>query len=298
MFNIENEMGRRQTTEPFKHFWMEVSPDFAEEILSNCNTHNRKISQAVVDKYATDMKNGKWKATHQGLAFDKNWTLLDGQHRLWAVIESGVTVEMAVTTGMDKETLLAIDGGRARRAQDQVYLATGKIMPEALVRQFFIAIRNTGRASAQELKAYYDEYATDFDWVTDLNQEKKCKLGGVSVQAALMVAYRHYRKQWGKLPDKQKELAALEKRLKRFWYLYVDGTHQNVQGVEDGDQTAISFSRHALARFRGKNMGYQVKMDLMKRAEFAISLFLAGKDFAKAWTEQSNHVYALPDMVS
>jgi len=43
------------------------------------------------------MKAGRWKLTHVGIAFDINNVLQDGQHRLWAVVFSGRTVEMSVT---------------------------------------------------------------------------------------------------------------------------------------------------------------------------------------------------------
>ena len=41
---------------------------------------------------ARDMKAGHWRLTHQGIAFDPAGVLIDGQHRLWAIVESDTTL--------------------------------------------------------------------------------------------------------------------------------------------------------------------------------------------------------------
>jgi hypothetical protein len=48
---------------------------------------------------------------------------MDGQHRLWSVVESGCTVMMLVTHGLDREAQLTIDAGRARNAVDVMAIA-------------------------------------------------------------------------------------------------------------------------------------------------------------------------------
>ena len=45
---------------------------------------------------ADDMRAGRFVVTHQAIAFDAKGNLIDGQHRLRAVIMSGVTVTMQV----------------------------------------------------------------------------------------------------------------------------------------------------------------------------------------------------------
>lgn len=110
-----------------------VTPTMAQKWLRECNTHNRTISQAFVKSYAQDMRNHAWGFTHQGIAFDDSNTLVDGQHRLLAVIEAGETVPMLVTTGLPKthkngvllETIDLVDRGRARRVGQQLQLSHG-----------------------------------------------------------------------------------------------------------------------------------------------------------------------------
>lgn len=72
-----------------------VTPALAKQWLEK-NTNNRNVNFAKVKKMAKDMREGHWDTTHQGIAIATDGTLVDGQHRLMAVVESGVTVRMNV----------------------------------------------------------------------------------------------------------------------------------------------------------------------------------------------------------
>jgi len=97
------------------------------------NTHNRNISQSRVDTYATDMLADKWHLTHQGIAFDTHGVLMDGQHRLSAVVlaqevagdEKKISIPMMVTYGVQREAMVAIDGMLVRKIGDQLKLFDG-----------------------------------------------------------------------------------------------------------------------------------------------------------------------------
>jgi hypothetical protein len=76
-----------------------ITPRIATQWLER-NLHNRPMNEAIVARYVTDMKNGRWVLHHQGIAFDEKGDLLDGQKRLKAIIDAGVTIPMMVTTGL------------------------------------------------------------------------------------------------------------------------------------------------------------------------------------------------------
>jgi len=98
-----------------------VTPRLASQWLE-LNPNNRRISQARVSFYASQMQSGSWKLTHQGIAFDEQGYLVDGQHRLCAVILSGVTTRFWVFDGVSRESMIAIDVGKARTADDAFIL--------------------------------------------------------------------------------------------------------------------------------------------------------------------------------
>lgn len=73
-----------------------ITPKIADELLRK-NKTNRKVQQAVVDQYARDMRNQRWATTHQGILLGAEDCVIDGQHRLLAIVKSGVHQRMMVT---------------------------------------------------------------------------------------------------------------------------------------------------------------------------------------------------------
>lgn len=100
-----------------------VTPSLAKTYLST-NTKNRSVRLRKVASFAAMMASGQWLLTHQGIAFDMDGVLLDGQHRLMAVMESGKTVRMAVFRNVpdtkDIKAMAVIDTGTIRSNPDQL----------------------------------------------------------------------------------------------------------------------------------------------------------------------------------
>jgi len=106
---------------------MDVTPAVAEKWL-NANTHNRPLRDLLVEKYVKAMKAGEWRLTAEPIAFSKPFidtagvhhkeTLIEGQHRLWAVVNSGVTVQMTVWFGCEKDEFEVIGQGATRTQGD------------------------------------------------------------------------------------------------------------------------------------------------------------------------------------
>ena len=75
---------------------------------------NRNISKAVVDSYAITMKAGKWLLNGEAIVFDIDGILLNGHHRLHAIIKAGVPIQTFVTRGVEHESYTTFDCGRHR----------------------------------------------------------------------------------------------------------------------------------------------------------------------------------------
>lgn len=103
--------------------WMIITPAMARDWLESRNTNNRNLARSKVDQYASDMRNGNWRASHQGIAFYEDGILADGQHRLKACAETGINLESFVTFGLSREAGTGIDSHRARKMDDQIKIA-------------------------------------------------------------------------------------------------------------------------------------------------------------------------------
>jgi len=91
-----------------------VTPEMAKTWLEN-NLVNRPLIQRNVEALVWDLKNGKWKITHQGIAFNRDLLLVDGRHRLNAVVIFGIAAPMRVTYNFDCEYAAPIDTGCMRK---------------------------------------------------------------------------------------------------------------------------------------------------------------------------------------
>lgn len=105
---------------------LDISPETAEDWISHCNSRNRNLSDRYVEYLTKEIEAGRWKLTHQGIAFSPNRVLLDGQHRLWAVVLSGRTVPMRVFFNVPPEAMDTIDTGRMR-SNDQIISLGGEM---------------------------------------------------------------------------------------------------------------------------------------------------------------------------
>ncbi len=99
--------------------FMQVTPEVAARWLER-NTRNRNQRSRTVSRYARDMAAGRWHVDGSPIKFAPDGTLLDGQHRLAAVIESGATITTAVAFGIAPAAQDVMDTGPARRPGDQM----------------------------------------------------------------------------------------------------------------------------------------------------------------------------------
>lgn len=96
-----------------------ITPEIAAEYLG-LNLKNRSLSEVLAATYSQDMAKDKWYLNTDAIGFDSTGALMNGQHRLTAVIESGKAVEMMVVYGLDEKSRATTDIGRKRTVADEL----------------------------------------------------------------------------------------------------------------------------------------------------------------------------------
>ncbi len=99
-----------------------VTPKIANEWLIS-NMKNRRVSHTSVAKYSSMMKSGEWIDCIGSISFDESGALIDGQHRLLAVVESGVSSKFVVVKNVRKMARLVVDTGKVRTASDAIAIS-------------------------------------------------------------------------------------------------------------------------------------------------------------------------------
>lgn len=102
--------------------WMRIGPDEARKMLAR-NDGNRKIRRGRVKRYARALREGRWLPTGDAICFGVDGKLLNGQHRLLAVVESGVEIFSIVAFGLPPESFKVMDRGATRDPGDLAHIA-------------------------------------------------------------------------------------------------------------------------------------------------------------------------------
>lgn len=99
-------------TEPIASI-MKITPALAVEWLKT-SKGNRTINNDRLTRYASEMMQGRWMLNGEAIGFDEDLCLIDGHHRLHAIIRSGVTIESVVVMGLPPGAASTIDIGLSR----------------------------------------------------------------------------------------------------------------------------------------------------------------------------------------
>lgn len=103
---------------------VDVTPELAEHLLLTAEAvPHRPRTMRRIAGFAGAMTRGQWQVTHQPIAIDPDGALIDGQHRLSAVVAAGIPVSMLVAYNVPRETFAVIDAGQARSTGQALYIA-------------------------------------------------------------------------------------------------------------------------------------------------------------------------------
>ena len=96
-----------------------ITPEVAAIMLAN-NPSNRNIRKGHVADMARDMLAGAWQTNGDAIRLNGDGSLIDGQHRLSACVQSGVPFETVVITGLPSSVRDTVDGGAKRTHGDRL----------------------------------------------------------------------------------------------------------------------------------------------------------------------------------
>ena len=99
-----------------------VTPKVAEAWL-NANKSNRRLRDGVYEKYAEDMRNGRWTNCPEPISFYIDGDIADGQQRLWAIIESGTSQTFPIARGLSRSDGLNLNTGLGRSIIDNARIS-------------------------------------------------------------------------------------------------------------------------------------------------------------------------------
>lgn len=110
---------------------VQVTPEMASELLKK-NTHNRRINLVHVSSLVSIIKRGKWQFNGDAIRVSVSNVLLDGQHRLEAIVRSETPLQTVMVTNLPDEVFTTIDTGTRPRGAGDVLGIAGENIPSDL----------------------------------------------------------------------------------------------------------------------------------------------------------------------
>lgn len=141
-----------------------ITPQKAGEMLKR-NNKNRTISKLHVKRLANEIRSGRWKVNGDTICLNGD-VLIDGQHRLHAIIEAGMPIQSFVVDGLPSDVFDTKDTGKRRSHHDTLSVLGKKNTTRLASMLKIIDKYNTGKSNKtvyysngdieELLKLYYD----------------------------------------------------------------------------------------------------------------------------------------------
>lgn len=154
-----------------------VTPALAQKWLKKNHAENRAVSWSRVESYANDMRANVWMLSPQGIIFDTEGTLIDGQHRLHAIVAANVTVRLSVFEGHELEIHGPIDQGMPRSVATILGLHSRRVAALSTLRGLEQGVPSTVRLTSAEAQSLHERYAPLLDRFDDRVRGKQRLVG-------------------------------------------------------------------------------------------------------------------------
>lgn len=157
-----------------------IDPLTAQSYLAR-NISNRNKSEMIVETYARIMKAGKWTISNDAITFDVNNVLLNGQHRLYAIVKSGTTQQFLVARGYPSESADNMDEPKVRSASDKMKFknVNDSVNVSSIVRRYLYLSnhRSVGQNHGPSMKftaiEIMDEYLQGVEFWQDISKKSR-----------------------------------------------------------------------------------------------------------------------------
>lgn len=107
-----------------------ITPDLAKHLLAY-NHGNRKLREKTVKYWIGCLKTGSITMSHQGIAMAGDMCnpirIIDGQHRLEAIVSSGISWPFLMAFNVPEDSFKNIDNGLSRTMTDRTELSSSRV---------------------------------------------------------------------------------------------------------------------------------------------------------------------------
>jgi len=238
-----------------------ITPELAAKYLEH--NKNRRLQEGYAVRLANAMKEGEWRLTHQGIAFNCDGSLRDGQHRLRAIVISGIPQQFWVTRGVPEDAVLVMDTHKARSDADALTLSgspTSQLVV-SMCRSAYFGMRGHGKAlSRDKLRDFMRNHAAAISFIEDCCTKRNRWPFPAVALSPVVRAYYH----------------ADRSRLREFVHILFGATPQ-------GDQDGAANTLKNFIMLRSKTSSSSARSELYRKSSAALKAFLGYRPLHKLY---------------
>ncbi len=230
-----------------------------------------------VDLFAEVHLEGKWVLTHQGIALNTKGELIDGQHRLRMIIQSGKSATLFVVYNVPDSALLHIDDQLPRSVQDALRMMkkgnySCSLLAVAGGLETYPETGNTGFRSREDYVRILQEHPDKLDFA-----ERHARAIGITrgVRTVVARAYPHV--------DRERLLE----------WCAVLKTGMPVRENAQQDSAAITY-RNFLMR-AGRSTGGTIETEKYRKGQMALETFCELESCSKIYGTERDLFPLVPD---
>jgi hypothetical protein len=172
-----------------------IDPDMAAALLQSQELEdgtksNRKIKPWLLEEYKRDLANGRWIPTDEGIGINLSQCLFNGQHRLTAIVETGISQPLWLTFNVLDEAKFVIDSGAKRTTAEKLQMVVNTKLGNrtaGMVKALMRGMATKMTFSDTEIAEFATKWEDTIEWVR-VNAPKL----RAEVQAAIAKAYLWY----------------------------------------------------------------------------------------------------------
>lgn len=173
-----------------------ISPAKAKKYLGSNIVNNRKHVEQHSDSIANDIIDGNWIVdTGDCIKFNTKGELIDGQHRLQAIIKSDTAVQLHVAYDVPEGAMPVLDTGKTRTfahtlkmSDTPEYTRAGAIIKWVyLFDKGFPINKGTYKPTTSQLKKCFDKHPEEF--IEAARRSNDIRRAGMGMSSAAGVAF-------------------------------------------------------------------------------------------------------------
>ena len=182
-----------------------ITPEKAQAYLSLNFKNNRKVVQNNIIELEREMKAGRFTLSDSAICFNTENVLVNGQHRLIAVLKTGLTQPFVVLKNLPDKSKLIMDVGKSRVMHDRITVSGINISRKdcSIIRHAMAKVNNS-KGTEQFARPYHDaivarNYVKHDQFLNYVSKLSCSKTKNIFVAAALKIyAEMIYNNQSGK----------------------------------------------------------------------------------------------------